>query len=100
MDWEAIKAEIHRRGSSFADLARDCGLTATVFSQVKRKHNKRAEASIAAFIERKPEELWPERYRKKPRIISNSYRRFLASGNSDAAGRNAAVVNEKQKAAG
>jgi len=99
MDWEAIKAEIHRRHSSVSELARDCGVSVSVFSQVKKKHNKRAEAAIAAFIERTPQELWPERYHKRPRVISNAYKKLLARKKSDAMSSVDLMVNEKQKAA-
>ncbi|KAA6405057.1 helix-turn-helix domain-containing protein [Candidatus Tokpelaia sp.] len=99
MDWPAIKAEINRRGGTIIEIAKDLGVTASTVSQVKNKHNKRAEAAIAAFIGKTALELWPDRYHKKPRQVSNAYRRFLATKNFDQEKNNAAMVNEKQKMA-
>lgn len=57
MDWEAIKAEVHRRGYNFTKIANDNGIHPTAVRNVKIKHHKRAEMAIAAFLGVQAKEL-------------------------------------------
>lgn len=88
LDWEGIKAEIRRRGSTLVELAKEHGFHVSTFTHVKTKHHREAETIIAAFIDKEPQELWPRRYLiKKSRTVSSRYRRLLESKKSN-------VVNE------
>ncbi|MBP1862176.1 helix-turn-helix domain-containing protein [Rhizobium herbae] len=62
LDWHDIKSELHRRSMTLTKLAELNGLDPTACRKVKSHTNRKAEAVIAAFIGRKPEELWPDRY--------------------------------------
>lgn len=77
MDWEDIKAEIRRRGSTLSQLAKENGYSPAVFSLVKNRPHKKAEKAIAAYIGKNPEILWPKRYAQKPRLITNAYKAIL-----------------------
>jgi|GEM_PF-1356830 len=88
LDWEGVKAEIHRRGSTLVELAKENGFHISTFTHVKTRHHRAAETIIAAFIDRNPRELWPGRYlTKKSRVLSNRYRRLSEGKKSN-------VVNE------
>jgi len=62
LDWEGIVAEVHRRKMTMTKLATLNGLDPSTCRKVKTHTHRKAEAIIAKFIERKPEELWPDRY--------------------------------------
>lgn len=62
MDWQAIKAEIHRRGMTLTELAKRNGMHPTLCRQVSSRTNRKAQQAIADFIGEKPEDLWPDRY--------------------------------------
>ncbi|KAA6405782.1 helix-turn-helix domain-containing protein [Candidatus Tokpelaia sp.] len=100
LDWEAIKAEVHRRGSNLTELARENCLSDSTCRRVKHVTHRKAQEIIAAFIEQRPEDLWPQRYlARKPRVISNAYKKFLKEKKSDAVNSAGVMVNEKQKMA-
>lgn len=73
MDWPAIKAEVHRRGMTLTALAERNGLHPTACRKVNTRTHYAAQDLIAAFIDQKPESLWPDRYPKgKPRILDTN----------------------------
>jgi Ner family transcriptional regulator len=73
MDWPGGIAEIHRRGMTLTELAKQNGLNPPVFRQVKSRTSYKAQKIIADFIGQKPENLWPTRYPKgKPRILDTA----------------------------
>lgn len=65
MDWEAIKAEVHRRRMTLTELASRSGLHPSILRKVKTMTHYAGQAALAAFIDQKPEDLWPDRYPKK-----------------------------------
>lgn len=65
MDWEAIKAEVHRRGMTLTELSIQCGFHSSILRKVKSSTHYGGQAALARFINRRPEDLWPERYPKK-----------------------------------
>ena len=65
MDWEAIKAEVHRRGMTLTELAVRSGLHPSILRKVKTMPHYPGQEALAAFIDQKPENLWPDRYPKK-----------------------------------
>lgn len=65
MDWEAIKAEVHRRGMTLTELAVRSRLHPSILRKVKTMNHYAGQAALAAFIDQKPEDLWPTRYPKK-----------------------------------
>lgn len=70
MDWLDIKNEVHRRHMTLTELAIRSGLYPSICRKVKNITNYKAQAAIAEFIGRKPEELWPDRYPQgKPCIL-------------------------------
>ena len=73
MDWQAIKAEIHRRGMTLTELAKRNGIEPSTCRTVKSRTNYKAQQIIADFIDQKPESLWPDRYPiGKPRILDTA----------------------------
>ncbi|WP_226781869.1 helix-turn-helix domain-containing protein [Oceaniglobus trochenteri] len=70
LDWEGIKAALHRKGMTFGELSVRSGLTRTACGKVKNATNYAAQKAIADFLGYKPESLWPSRYPKGgPRIL-------------------------------
>ncbi len=65
MDWPAIKAEVHRRSMTLTELAVRSGLHSSVLRKVRTMTHYPGQAALAAFIDQKPEDLWPDRYPKK-----------------------------------
>ncbi|WP_083331455.1 helix-turn-helix domain-containing protein [Brucella inopinata] len=65
MDWEAIKAEVHRRRMTLTELAVRSGLHPSILRKVKTMPHYPGQEALAAFINQKPENLWPDRYPKK-----------------------------------
>lgn len=64
LDWHGIKAELHRRGMTLTELAKQNGFDPSTCRKVNTSTNYRAQEVIAKFIGRKPEDLWPSRYPK------------------------------------
>ena len=86
MDWQAIKAEIHRRGMTLTELAKRNGMHPTLCRQVSSRTNRKAQQAIADFIGEKPEDLWPDRYPMgKPRILDRAKFPPVTSQKSDGA---------------
>ena len=65
MDWEAVKAEVHRRGMTLTELAVRSGLHPSILRKVKSTPHYAGQTALATFIGQKPESLWPDRYPKK-----------------------------------
>lgn len=73
LDWHGIKAELHRRRMTLTGLGTMCGIAPSDVRRVGTATHYAAQAAIAEFIDRKPEELWPDRYPKgKPRILDTA----------------------------
>lgn len=85
MDWQAIKAELHRRGMTLTELGRRAGVHPGTYRMVPKRTNYAAQAAIAAFIDQKPEDLWPDRYPQGgPRILDTVKNPPVNSQKSDA----------------
>lgn len=72
MDWDAIKAEVHRRGMTLTELASRSGLHPSILRKVKSMTHYAGQDALASFIDQKPEDLWPDRYPKKTSSIFDS----------------------------
>jgi len=57
-----IKYQLDIAGSSFADIARELGVTRGAVRKATWMSYPKMERAIAAKIGRRPEEIWPERY--------------------------------------
>lgn len=65
-DWhpEDIKAEVRKRGSSLAALARAAGVSTQALSlTLQARVSERCERVIADFLKIHPQQIWPTRYR-------------------------------------
>ena len=93
MDWLDIKNEVHRRGMTLTKLAERHGLHPSIIRKVKQCTLYDAQAVLAAFIDRKPEDLWPDRYPKKTSRI------FDSSKWGEIEGQTANHVSDRQVAA-
>jgi len=80
MDWEGIKAEVHRRKMTFTELAVRHGMHPSLIRKVKSATLYEAQAVLAAFIDQKPEDLWPDRYPRKTSAIFDSAKWGPAEG--------------------
>lgn len=54
MDWQAIKAEVHRRGMTLTELAIRSGLHSSLLRKLNTTTHYEGQATLAAFIEQKP----------------------------------------------
>lgn len=73
LDWQGIKAELHRRGMTLTELAKRSGFDPSTCRKVNTSTHYAAQEAIAKFIGHKPEELWPDRYPKgKSRILDTT----------------------------
>jgi len=59
---EDIKAEVRKRGSTLAELAKNAGLAPASLSYALAKRHPRANRTIAEFIRVPLHELWPAFY--------------------------------------
>lgn len=59
---QAIGLALKASGSSFAQVARDMGLTRAAVLHVRHRSYPSVEAVIARTLAVKPWELWPDRY--------------------------------------
>lgn len=66
-DHEWRKAELRRRGTTIAQVARDLGITQGSLSLVStgRHRSKRIERALADALGMTPETLFPDRYQTK-----------------------------------
>ena len=73
LDWLDIKAELHRRGMTLTALGMLNGLHPKALAKIKTHPHFEGQALIARFLDRKPEDLWPDRYpQRKPRIFDTA----------------------------
>ncbi|KFB98096.1 DNA-binding repressor [Trabulsiella guamensis ATCC 49490] len=65
-DWhpEDIKAAIRKRGMTTSQLSRINGLADSTLRNVFRHHWPKGELIIAEYLELKPIDIWPSRYKK------------------------------------
>lgn len=85
LDWQGIKAELHRRGMTLTELSVRAGLHPSVCRKVNARAHYGAQEAIAAFIGQKPEDLWPDRYpRKRASILDTAKFPPMASQKADA----------------
>ncbi|MCX5512239.1 transcriptional regulator [Kaistia algarum] len=80
-DRHAIKAEVHRRGGTLVEIARENGLEPSSTKVALRRRHRAGEKAIAAFLGVDPADLWPERYRTgfAPRSLHTAGRHRAAS---------------------
>lgn len=64
MDRHEIKAEVHRRGSTLGEIARDAGLDESACRCALIRRHLAGERALAHFLGYRPEDVWPERYAK------------------------------------
>lgn len=62
---EDIKAEIHKRGLSFAELGRRNGYASGSLKGVLRAPCESYQQIVADALGRPPETIWPSRYQTK-----------------------------------
>ena len=68
-----IKTALRIKGKSFSSIAAELGVQPATVSLVSRGlgRSRRIEAAIAAAIGFSAKDLWPERYRRSPRVIND-----------------------------
>ena len=67
---EDIKSEIRKRGYTLTSLAEENGLhLTTMAAAIRSRTSERAEKIIAELLQRRPQEIWPSRYRPDGRRI-------------------------------
>lgn len=82
-DRHAIRAEIHRRGSTLTRVALQAGLEAATCRVALNRPNRPGEAAIARFLGIPARVLWPERYLSRAsRPVSGTRTRPPASQKS------------------
>lgn len=64
---EWIKFQLRMRGSSLSKLARRLGVTRQAVRNALSSPYPKMERAIAAELELRPEEIWPERYARRER---------------------------------
>lgn len=66
-DWHRadVVAALHKKGWSLRQLSLQSGLSAGTLKSALDRPYKKAEGIIAAALEMKPEDIWPERYAKR-----------------------------------
>lgn len=62
---EWIKFQLRMRGSSLSKLARRLGVTRQAVRNALSSPYPKMERAIAAELELKPEDIWPERYARR-----------------------------------
>lgn len=61
-DKYAIRAEVHRRGSTLTKIAMTAGLEASACRVALVRRNYAGEKALATFLAIHPSRLWPDRY--------------------------------------
>lgn len=72
--WAAIKMHLEIKGSNFAKLAREHGLSRHTLTVVKNKSYPKSQKIIANKLELLPQWIWPERYGSDGKPIKHSPR--------------------------
>lgn len=62
MHKEDIKAELHKRGITLAQLGSENGLSKTTLRNALDKKYPRGEQIIAKALDKDPSQIWPSRY--------------------------------------
>lgn len=62
-DSHAIKAEVHRRGTTLRAIALAAGLDAGACSAAIRRRHIAGEHALAKYLGTIPEAIWPDRYK-------------------------------------
>jgi Ner family transcriptional regulator len=58
----AIKAEVHRRGTTLTRIATEAGLDPSACSAALIRRHFAGERALAQYLSLNPADLWPERY--------------------------------------
>ena len=69
MDWLDIKTEVHRRNMTLTQLSERSGFHPSIMRKLGKTTHYASQEALAAFIDKKPEDLWPDRYPKKTTSI-------------------------------
>lgn len=73
LDWLGIVAELHRRGMTLSALGELNGLHPKALAKIKNYPHFEGQAVIARFLDRKPEDLWPNRYpQRRPHVFDSA----------------------------
>ncbi|MDV5226348.1 helix-turn-helix transcriptional regulator [Providencia rettgeri] len=66
-DWHPadIIAAIRKRGSTLSQISRSAGLSSSTLHNTLVRRWPKGERIIAKYLEMKPEEIWPSRYKAK-----------------------------------
>ncbi|MEQ4694108.1 helix-turn-helix domain-containing protein [Providencia manganoxydans] len=66
-DWHPadIIAAIRKRGSTLSQISRSAGLSSSTLNNTLVRRWPKGERIIAEYLEMKPEEIWPSRYKEK-----------------------------------
>ena len=62
--WAQIKCALEESGHTLASLARHLEISRQAISKVKDSPSSRVQEAIAKAIHAKPEDIWPDRYRR------------------------------------
>jgi Ner family transcriptional regulator len=62
-DWPDIKSELEKRGITLSSLAEQLEVSPQAVSKVKKRSSHRVQNAIAKALQKRPENIWPERYR-------------------------------------
>lgn len=66
-----VKAALRKRGTSFAQIARELNVSAPAISLTCSGHrSERIEAAIASAIGTTPKDIWPDRYANEASVES------------------------------
>ncbi|WP_026363025.1 helix-turn-helix domain-containing protein [Methylopila sp. M107] len=71
-DRHAIRAAVHRAGSTLSAVAREAGLEGSACRVALNRRHPAGEAALAQFLNVSPQILWPGRYPSKPASPSGS----------------------------
>lgn len=68
-DWHPadIIAGLRKRGTTLAAVSRDAGLASSTLANTLVRHWPKGERLIANALNKRPEEIWPSRYRDSKR---------------------------------
>ncbi|MEY0233651.1 helix-turn-helix domain-containing protein [Providencia manganoxydans] len=66
-DWHPadIIAAIRKKGSTLSQISRSAGLSSSTLNNALARRWPKGERIIAEYLEMKPEEIWPSRYKEK-----------------------------------
>lgn len=67
-DKHAIRAEVHRKGTTLTRIALDAGLEASACRTALIRRHYAGERALASYLEINPSILWPNRYSPDPEL--------------------------------